>query len=84
MVTPSIYDTLKVHDKFYNIVLDNYSKWLLSQSKKSGWEVADIHFLMKKYLEAHRKIDTKFHINGFTLSEDVMHPNEAGHWLIAK
>lgn len=84
MITPPIYDTLKGSQKFYNIVLDNYSKWLLNQRKKSGWEVVDIHFPMKKYLEAHRKIDKKFHMQGFALSDDGVHPNEAGHWLIAK
>jgi hypothetical protein len=65
-------------------VLDTYTDWLLAQKKKAGWEVADIHTPMKKYLEAHRKIDAAFGIDGFALANDGVHPGDAGHWLMAK
>ena len=39
---------------------------------------------MKKYLDAHRKVDATFAISGFALAEDGVHPGETGHWLMAK
>jgi len=84
IVTPSVCDTLKLPIPFYPVVLDNYSNWLLQQKKSAGWEVADVHFPMQAYLAAHRKVDAAFHMDGFALSEDGVHPNETGHWFIAK
>jgi lysophospholipase L1-like esterase len=83
-VTPPIYDELRGSSNGYAAVLDRYSKWLLSQRKAVGWEVADIHFPMKKYLEAHRKVDKALSIDGFALANDGVHPAEAGHWIMAK
>jgi len=65
-------------------VLDKYADWLLSQRKTAKWEVADIHYPMKKYLAAHRKVDAAFGVDGFALANDGIHPGEAGHWLMAK
>lgn len=39
---------------------------------------------MKKYIEAHRKVDAKFGLKGFALAEDGVHPGELGHWIIAR
>ena len=39
---------------------------------------------MKQFLEAHRKVDATFHVAGFALAEDGVHPNEVGHWIMAK
>lgn len=83
-VTPPIYDELRGGSKGYAAVLDRYSGWLLSQRKAAGWEVADIHFPMKKYLEAHRKVDKALSVDGFALANDGVHPGEAGHWIMAK
>ncbi|SMC87025.1 SGNH/GDSL hydrolase family protein [Pedobacter nyackensis] len=83
-VTPPIYDELRGGNKGYAAVLDHYSEWLLSQKKTAGWEVADIHFPMKRYLEAHRKVDAAFNIDGFYLAADGVHPGEVGHWIMAK
>jgi len=83
-VTPPIYDELRGDSKGYAAVLDRYSEWLLSQKKAAGWEVADIHFPMKKYLEAHRKVDKALSIDGFALANDGIHPGEVGHWIMAK
>lgn len=77
-VTPPVYDELRGGAKGYARVLDKYSDWMLGQRKK-GWEVADVHFPMKKYLEAQRKKQP-----GFTLANDGIHPGEQGHWLMAQ
>ncbi|GAC1452586.1 MAG: hypothetical protein NVSMB7_15330 [Chitinophagaceae bacterium] len=84
MITPPVYDEARGSDSGYASVLDKYSDWLLAQKKAAGWEVADIHYPMKKYLEAHRKVDAAFGIDGFALTNDGVHPGEAGHWLMAK
>lgn len=82
-LTPPIYDELRGGKKGYAAVLDRYSDWLLAQ-RKAGWEVADVHYPMKKYLEAHRKVDAAFKIDGFYLAADGVHPAEVGHWIMAK
>jgi lysophospholipase L1-like esterase len=82
-VTPPIYDELRGGSKGYAAVLDRYSDWLLAQ-RSAGWEVADLHYPMKKYLEAHRKVDAAFNIAGFYLAADGVHPAEVGHWIMAK
>ncbi len=84
MVTPPVYDEQRAGAKGYAAVLDAYATWILSQKKSNGWEVADIHFPMKHYLEAHRKLDKSFGIDGFALANDGVHPGEAGHWLMAR
>ena len=84
IVTPPVYDEGRGSDSGYANVLDKYSDWLLAQRKSARWEVADIHYPMKKYLEAHRKLDAAFGMDGFALTNDGVHPGEAGHWLMAK
>ncbi len=83
-VTPPIYDELKGKKIGYAHTLDTYANWIISRKVSSGWEVVDLHGPMKEYLNAHRNIDTQFHILGFALAEDGVHPNEAGHWIMAK
>ena len=80
-LTPPVYDELRGGKAGYAEVLDKYADWLLGQR---GWEVVDIHFPMKKYLEAHRKVDADFGIDGFALTTDGVHPGEVGHWLMAR
>lgn len=72
-LTPPVYDELKGGKKGYAAVLDKYSDWLLKQRKSKKWEVADIHYPMKKYLQ-----------DGITLANDGIHPGEEGHWIMAK
>jgi lysophospholipase L1-like esterase len=81
---PPVYDEVRGGNMGYAEVLDKYSEWLLDQRKAMRWEVADIHFPMKKYLEAHRKVDAAFGIDGFALTTDGVHPGEVGHWLMAR
>lgn len=83
-LTPPIFDELRGKNAGYAAVLDRYSDWLLSLRKTRKWEVIDIHYPMKTYLEAHRKIDEKFGLSGFALAEDGVHPGEVGHWIMAK
>ncbi|MDB5153195.1 MAG: family lipolytic protein [Mucilaginibacter sp.] len=83
-LTPSCYDELRGKSIGYAKVLDRYSDWLLSLRKSAKWEVIDIHYPMQNYQEAHRKIDSKFKVDGFALAADGVHPDDAGHWIIAK
>ncbi len=83
-VTPPVYDELKGKKIGYAAVLDKYADWLLAQKKAAKWEVADVHYPMKNYLEAHRKIDSTFGVDGFALAADGVHPGEVGHWIMAK
>lgn len=77
-VTPPVFDGQSGKHPGYEAVLDAYSNWLLEQ-KSVGWEVADIHWPMKKYLDDHRKTDSTF-----VLAKDAVHPGDEGHWVIAK
>ncbi len=83
-LTPPVYDELRGKSKGYAAVLDHYSDWLLSKRNISKWQVVDIHYPMKKYLIAHRKVDTQFGLDGFALAPDGVHPGETGHWIIAR
>ncbi len=83
-LTPPVYDELKGHKTGYAAVLDRYSDWLLSQKTAQNWSVIDVHYPMKQFLEAHRKVDSAYAIAGFALAEDGVHPGQAGHWIMAK
>ncbi|WP_245877759.1 SGNH/GDSL hydrolase family protein [Spirosoma fluviale] len=83
-LTPPIYDEQRGNSKGYAAVLDRYSDWLLEQKTVAKWSVIDLHYPMKTYLEAHRKVDAAFGINGFALATDGVHPGEVGHWIMAK
>ena len=83
-LTPPDYDEVKGKSKGYANVLDRYADWLLSKKSSSKWEVIDIHYPMKKYLTAHRKVDALFGLDGFALATDGVHPGETGHWIIAR
>lgn len=76
-VTPPIFDPLK--GAAYANVLDNYSDWLLSRRYSDEWNVIDIHWPMRKYLEDQRGLDSAFY-----LAKDGVHPGEVGHWLMTK
>jgi lysophospholipase L1-like esterase/dienelactone hydrolase len=62
----------------YNDVLDKYSAWLVSQ-RTNGWDVVDIHTPMNQSIAEHRKTNPKY-----TFTRDGVHPNEIGHWLMAR
>ena len=77
-VTPPTFDEVKGGHPGYGATLDRYSEWLLEQ-RKAGWDVADIHAPMNRYLADQRARDPKFFLAG-----DGVHCNETGHWLMAK
>ena len=83
-ITPPVFDELRGGDPGYAAVLDRYAKWLLSLRHSLGYEVIDVHFPMKKYLGAHRRVDAKFNLDGFALTSDGVHPAEPGHWIMAR
>lgn len=76
-LTPPIYDPIK--GEAYSNTLDQYATWLIDQEKESSWEVIDIHFPMKDYLESKRAIDPEFF-----LAKDGVHPSPIGHWLMTR
>lgn len=76
-VTPSTFDG-KGKNTFYNDVLDHYSDWLLGQ-RSAGWDVVDLHAAMNHWFAAQREKNPKFSFSG-----DGVHPNELGHWIMAK
>jgi len=83
-ITSPIFDEQKGGHPGYADVLDRYAIWELAQRSARHWEVIDVHFPMKKYLEAHREVDAKFNLDGFALTVDGVHPGEFGHWIIAR
>jgi lysophospholipase L1-like esterase len=78
-LTPPVYDELNGKNTGYSAVLDVYSEWLVSQRTEEKWEVVDVHFPMKRYLEQHRQLQPDF-----ALAKDGVHPGDLGHWLMAK
>lgn len=83
-VTPPHYDELKGGKTGYENTLRRYASWLLEQRSRQKWEVVDIYAPMEKYLTAHRRVDAKFNMDGFALSQDGIHPGETGHWIMAR
>lgn len=78
-LTPPIFDERNGGHTGYAEVLDKYSEWLISQRYTANWEIVDIHFPMKKYLLDQRTKDPEF-----ALARDGVHPDDKGHWLMAK
>ena len=76
-ITPPVYDERK--GAAYANVLDIYSDWLISLRYSSNWDVIDIHWPMKKYLEDQRQADSTY-----AFAKDGVHPNETGHFIMAK
>lgn len=76
-LTPPIYD--KRFGAEYAEVLDVYSNWLLEKGEVSQWQVVDIHYPMKKELKDRRKTNDRY-----SFAQDGIHPNEEGHWIMAR
>ena len=79
-LTPPVFDPTPPapRETSYDAVLTHYSAWLLEQ-RKSGWAVIDLHGPMAAALEEQRKSDP-----AFTFAKDHVHPNEAGHAVLAE
>jgi len=78
-MTPPVHDDPQLRLNGYNNVLDRYAQWLIGYAKMQSWEIIDLHFAMRRYLEA--RIEREPH---FKLAADGIHPGELGHWLMAK
>jgi lysophospholipase L1-like esterase len=76
-VTPPVYDERK--GAAYANVLDSYSDWLVSLRYTQNWKVIDLHWPMRKALEDMRSVNPEF-----AFAKDGIHPDESGHFLIAK
>lgn len=77
-VTPPIFDDKKGGHPGYNAVLGRYAEWLLDQ-RSVGWDVADLHAPMDRFVAARREKNPEFALAG-----DGVHPGELGHWIMAK
>jgi lysophospholipase L1-like esterase/pimeloyl-ACP methyl ester carboxylesterase len=77
-VTPPTFDEVKGGHPGYGHTLDGYSDWLLAQ-RAAGWDVADLHGPMNRYLAVRRERDPNFFLAG-----DGVHCDDTGHWIIAK
>jgi len=78
-MTPPVHDDPQLRLNGYNKVLDRYAEWLIGYTKMQSWEIIDLHFPMRRYLEAGIEKDAQF-----KLAADGVHPGELGHWLMAK
>ena len=76
-VTPPVFDERK--DPAYANVLDVYSDWLVSCRFTKNWKVIDLHWPMRKALEDQRDLNPEF-----AFAKDGVHPDESGHFLMAK
>ncbi len=79
LVTPPSYDDQRKKGPFsYNAVLDHYADWLLAR-RTDGWLVVDLHGPMTAELARRRQADP-----GFTFQPDAVHPDDEGHWFMAR
>jgi lysophospholipase L1-like esterase len=62
----------------YDQTLERYSRWLLTIAER-GVEVVDVHSALNEHLRQRRADRVSF-----ALTEDGIHPNETGHWLMAR
>ena len=77
-VTPPTFDEVKGGHKGYADTLARYSDWMLEQ-RAAGWDVVDLQRRMTQFISERRKTDASFFLAG-----DGVHPNELGHWVMAK
>lgn len=93
LLTPAPFDPLPLGDKVlsagapkyswmrpyarYDDVLRDYSEWIGTLEKK--FLVVDAHGAMRRHLARMRQLEPRYHLSG-----DGIHPNPAGHWLIAR
>jgi lysophospholipase L1-like esterase/pimeloyl-ACP methyl ester carboxylesterase len=77
-VTPPVFDEAKGKAPGYGNTLDRYAGWMLTQ-RAAGWDVADLHGPMSRFLADQRKTDPNFFLAG-----DGVHAGETGHWIMAQ
>lgn len=77
-MTPPIFDNHGKEGFDYDSVLSAYSAWLVKQ-RENGWHVVDLHSEMRKKVDAAKASDPTF-----TVQKDKVHPDGAGHWMMAQ
>jgi lysophospholipase L1-like esterase len=78
-LTPPFFDGAKTQNLAYQDVLVRYSKWLLDQRAAQNWHVVDLNGPMTAFVEEKRRTDP-----GYGFAGDGVHPNDLGHWIMAK
>lgn len=78
-LTPPIYDEVRGGKPGYAATLDHYSDWLLGQRTAARWTVVDVHAAMQRAIA-----DARRRAPDFTFSKDGVHPDSAGHWIMAR
>jgi lysophospholipase L1-like esterase len=79
VITPPSYDDQRKQNPFsYNAVLGHYADWLLAR-RADGWLVVDLHGPMTAELSRRRQAEPDF-----TFQPDAVHPNDEGHWFMAR
>jgi len=79
LVTPPLFDDARAKRNFsYNAVLDRYSHWLMCR-RENGWRVIDLHTAMAEAVKRRRE-----QYPDFTFQRDAVHPDAAGHWVMAR
>lgn len=90
-LTPPVFDALPIAARVlpagqaeyrqpyagYDEVLGAYARWLLDQ-RAQGWQVLDVHGPMAQAIAEARRRDPQF-----TFAKDGIHPNAAGHRVLA-
>lgn len=76
--TPPPYVDVRGTSPRYPEVLERYAAWLLAR-RADGWAVADIHGAMRQELAARRQADP-----AFSFAKDGVHPDDSGHWVMAR
>ena len=62
----------------YNSVLEKYSEWILKELVEAVDRVVDVRAPLSSYIALQRSLDPGY------ISGDSIHPNENGHWVMAK
>lgn len=77
-LTPPVYVDTRGKAPTYAAVLKRYAAWLVAR-RADGWDVADLNTAMARELAAQRVRDP-----AFTFAKDGVHPDERGHWVMAR
>lgn len=92
LLTPAMFDAQSIAERLlpdgldaypqpyknYDAVLEHYANWLLTK-RTDDWNVVDVHGAMRKAVTERRQSEPNF-----TFAADGVHPNEAGHKVIAQ
>ncbi len=77
-IDPPTFDGKMAHNPEYEKTLAHYVAWLLAR-RKDGWTVIDLNGPMNAYLAEQRKTNPDY-----AYGSDGVHPNDFGHWFIAR